>query len=137
MLKTLTAPAANAAPTSGPRIGTHAYRQPDSPFPAIGSRECASRGPRSRAGLIAYPVVPPSESPIPQTRLPTRYGPRPAAGPVAATLFEKIAPTTKTRTKVAMISLNRFEIEARIAGAVQKQASFRDASGVSFQCGKY
>ena len=35
------------------------------------------RGPRSRAGLMAYPVVPPSERPMAHTSMPTRYGPSP------------------------------------------------------------
>src|SRR5882762_6542466 len=58
-----------------------------------------------------------------------------ATGP-AAGLFEKIAPTTKTSTKVPITSLNRFGMNRRMAGAVQKHARFREASGVSFQCGK-
>src|SRR6267378_6084929 len=73
---------------------------------------------------------------MPQTRAATRYGPRPAAGPEVATAFEKMAPTTKTKTKVPTISLTRFAPNLRIAGAVQKHASFRPWSGVSFQCGK-
>src|SRR6266436_1124947 len=88
----------------------------------MGRMACAMRGPRSRAGLIAYPVGPPRDIPMPQTRLPTRYGPSPAAGPAAETRFEKIAPTTKTSTKVAMISLSKFVTVLRIAGAVQKRS---------------
>src|SRR5437763_2468632 len=80
-----TAAAARTAPANGPRIGTHAYPQPDPPLPAIGSRLWAMRGPRSRAGLIAYPVVPPNESPIPHTKAPTRIGPRTAATTAGAT----------------------------------------------------
>src|SRR5260370_40301597 len=95
------------------------------------------RGPRSRAGLIAYPVGPPRDRPMPQTKLPTRYGPSPAAGPVGETLLEKIAPTTKTSTKVAIISLSKLVAALRIAGAVQKHPSLGAASSVSFQCGKY
>src|SRR5216683_271054 len=137
MLKILTAPAANAAPTSGPRIGTHAYRQPDSPFPAIGSNECASRGPRSRAGLIAYPVVPPSESPIPQTSAPTSIGPSPAATPAGATRFENSAVATSTRTKVPSTSLKKFHTGRYTAGAVAKHANFASAFSVNSQCGLY
>jgi len=74
---------------------------------------------------MAYPVVPPRESPIPQTNAATRYRPKPEAGPDVATALEKIAPTTKTRTSVPTISLTRFAPNLRIAGAVQKQASFR------------
>src|SRR5579859_3538585 len=55
--------------------------------------------------IDGIPVVPPSERPIAQTRHPTRYGPRPAAGPSFATALAKIAPAMNTRTKVPMISL--------------------------------
>src|SRR5260370_41638633 len=98
---------------------------------------CAMRGPRSRAGLIAYPVGPPRDKPMPQTRLPTRDGPSPAGGPVAETLLEKIAPTTNTSTKVAIVSLNRFVNVFRIAGAVQKHPNLAAVSGVSFQGGSW
>src|SRR5215468_6362074 len=74
---------------------------------------------------------------MPHTRLPTKYGPRPDAGPPADTLFEKIAPTAKTSTNVPMISLTKFANIFRIAGAVQNTPSFALTSGVSFQCGKY
>src|SRR5215470_12905093 len=74
---------------------------------------------------------------MPHTRLPTKYGPRPDAGPPADTLFEKIALTTKTSTNVPMISLTKFANVFRIAGAVQNTPSFALTSGVSFQCGKY
>jgi hypothetical protein len=47
--------------------------------------------------------------------------------------LEKIAPTTNTRAKVAMTSLTKFAKAFRIAGAVQKQASFNPWSGVSLQ----
>src|SRR5437867_7990386 len=120
---------------SGPITGIGAYPQSEPPFPSIGRIACAMRGPRSRAGLIAYPVGPPSDNPIPQTKLPTRYGPSPEAGPVAETPLEKIAPTTKTSTKVAMTSLSKFVTPLRIAGAVQKHASLISVSGVSFQSG--
>src|SRR5208282_2865507 len=95
------------------------------------------RGPKSRAGLIAYPVVAPSERPIPQTKDATRYGPSPAPTPLAETSFEKIAAITNTSTRVARISLTRFHAALRIAGAVQNMASFAAGSGVSFQCGPY
>src|SRR5207249_3477049 len=91
---------------------------------------CTMRGPRSRAGLIAYPVVAPRDRPMPQTRLPTRYGPRPAAGPDAETLFEKIAPTTKTSTKVPMTSLSKFATVLRIAGAVQNSGAHGSRAAV-------
>src|SRR5277367_4306279 len=85
------------------------------------------RGPKSRAGLMAYPVVPPSESPMPHTSAPTRYGPRPPAGPVAATCFEKIVATTNTSVSVPITSLMKFHAGLRIAGTVQKIASLAGA----------
>src|SRR6266446_3868911 len=63
------------------------------------------RGPRSRAWLMAHPVVPPSDRPMAHTSTPTRYGPRAAAGPIKATFFEKIAATTVTRTSGVAIAL--------------------------------
>src|SRR6267154_2099557 len=74
---------------------------------------------------------------MPQTKLPTEYGPSAAAGPFAETLFEKIAPATKTKTNVAITSLIKFVTVFRIAGAVQNTPSFNPVSDVSFQCGKY
>src|SRR5260370_34952304 len=47
-----------------------------------------------------------------------------------------MAPTTNTRMNVPTLSLTKFAPNLRIAGAVQKQASFRPWSGVSFQCGR-
>jgi hypothetical protein len=61
---------------------------------------------------------------MPQTSAPTRKGPSPDTGPETATAFEKIAPTTKTRMRVPRISLIKFAPNLRIAGVVQKQASF-------------
>lgn len=46
-------PAANAAPTIGPTIGTQEYFQSLSLLLWIGSKKCIILGPRSRAGLIA------------------------------------------------------------------------------------
>src|SRR5579864_5779333 len=118
ILNILMANPAAPPPSKGPIIGTSAYPQSDGPLPAIGRMAWAMRGPRSRAGLIAYPVGPPSDSPIPQTRQATRYGPYPGMKPVPATAFEKIAPTTKTRMKVPIISLTAFMAGFRIAGPV-------------------
>src|SRR5882757_9192365 len=137
MFKIFTTAAAKIAPANGPRIGTHAYPQPDPPFPAMGSRAWAMRGPRSRAGLIAYPVDPPNESPIPQTNAPTRIGPRPAATPAGATRFENRAVATITKTKVPSTSLKKFQSGRYTAGAVAKQANFVSVSSVNSQCGLY
>src|SRR5215472_16929159 len=126
---------ASIAPATGPSTGTQAYRQPELPFPAIGRIECASRGPRSRAGLIAYPVVPPSDRPIPQTSAPTSTGPNPGATPAGAIRFEKSAVATSTSTNVPTTSLRKFQNGAYTAGAVAKHANFAPLSSVSSQCG--
>src|SRR5712692_6230524 len=119
---------------SGPTTRTAAEAQSDLTLPATGRIAWAIRGARSRAGLIAYPVVPPSERPIPQTRQATRYAPSPEGNPAAEdTALEKMAATTNTRTSVPMISLTRFAMRLRIAGAVQNTANFKEGSGVSFQ----
>ena len=85
------------------------------------------RGPRSRAGLIAYPVVPPSESPIAHTSMPTRYGPSP--GGTVPVAFEPIAATTRIRTNVPSASEKRLGPRLSIAGDVlearQLQIRFR------------
>src|SRR5699024_57328 len=44
--------APSAPPVSGPTKGTTAYLKLEMPFPGIGRKKCASRGPKSRAGLI-------------------------------------------------------------------------------------
>jgi len=59
--------AASAAPSIGPRIGTQQYFQSLSRLNGKGRRECMIRGPRSRAGLMAYPVGPPKDKPRPST----------------------------------------------------------------------
>ena len=50
---------ASAAAMHGPTTGIHAYPHSDEPLPEMGKIACAILGARSRAGLIAYPVVPP------------------------------------------------------------------------------
>jgi len=70
--------AASDAPRNGPRIGTHAYFQSLSRLPGIGRRKCIFRGPRSRAGFIAYPVGPPMTDPAPgQQEPPVKHSKRP------------------------------------------------------------
>src|SRR5690349_7076066 len=76
---TFTNTPAAAPPTNGPSTGTIAYPQSDEPFPLTGSNACMMRGPRSRAGLIAYPVVPPNDNPIDHTSIPTTHGAYPDA----------------------------------------------------------
>ncbi len=48
-----------------------------------------------------------------------------------------IATTPKTSMNVPMISVIRFATVLRIAGPVQKTASFRPGSSVSLQCARY
>src|ERR1041385_2710602 len=67
--------AAIEPPTIGPTIGIHAYAQSLVPLLLIGKIACMIRGPKSRAGFMAYPVVPPSESPITQTKNATGIAP--------------------------------------------------------------
>src|SRR5437660_11924666 len=85
---------------------------------------------------MAYPVVPPSDTPIRNTRHETRYGPNGPIGMSAATALEENAPTTNTNTNVAIISLVTLFAMLLIAGDVQKQARLTSGSGVSRQCGK-
>ena len=59
--------AAATPPAAGPKTGIHAYHQALLPFPFMGNKACIILGPRSRAGLIAYPVGPPKLIPIPKT----------------------------------------------------------------------
>src|SRR5262249_12143308 len=111
--------------------GTHAYSQSDGPFPGIGKTAWAHRGPRSRAGLIAYPVVPPRQRPIAQTIVATNVVSRPVGSP----LLSATAEATKTRPKVPTASDRTLAGMFRIAGPVPKTASFTPGSAVSFQCG--
>src|SRR3954453_17092811 len=121
-------------PMSGPTTGIHAYPQSDGPLPAIGRIACMMRGPRSRAGLIAYPVGPPSDRPMPSTSRPTISGPSAVS---AVALLAKNARIPNTSTKVPMISVIMFDTGLRIAGPVEKQASFSPGSSVSLQWSRY
>src|ERR1700722_8924475 len=126
---------ASIARTDRQTAGIAAYPQFDPAFLPSGSMACAILGPKSRAGLIAYPVVPPSDKPIAHITAALRTLPSPATEPVA-TFSEKIAPTTVTSTKVPIISLSRFAPILGMAGEVEKHASFKFASSVTFQCGR-
>src|ERR1041385_7760242 len=123
----------------GPTTGTQAYAQSESPFPATGRTQCASRGPRSRAGLIAYPVGPPSDSPIENTSSPTRNGPNPASQPLSGLRFLglRIASTPSTRKNVPIASVIRFAAGLRIAGIVQNPPRLDSLLSVAAQCGRY
>ena len=82
---------------------------------------------------MAYPVVPPRDSPIPHTTIATRYGASPGAGPAAANVFDPIAAIASSRTAVAISSHRKLQNGLRTAGEVQNTASFAAGSGVSGQ----
>ena len=68
--------AANAAPINGPTTGTQLYPQSALAFNVPPrKRPKVKRGPRSRAGLFAEPVVPPKLKPIAQTKIATGNAP--------------------------------------------------------------
>ena len=86
-----------AAPAAGPNTGIQAYPQSEVPLFLMGKIACMIRGPKSRAGLMAYPVVPPNPNPIPHTKIPTKKGPRPCS------TLEKVpkATTAKAEAKAS------------------------------------
>ena len=59
----------------GPTTGIQLYDQSPDPFLPIGRMECIMRGAKSRAGLIANPVGPPSPIPITVTNKATGRAP--------------------------------------------------------------
>src|SRR4051812_26491589 len=97
--------------------------------------EWARRGAKSRAGLIAYPVLPPRDRPIDHTNAPTRTGPSPGANPPGAIRRENSAVETRIKTNVPSASLKKFQSHLGMAGEVQKHASFAPGSSVTAQCG--
>src|SRR4030081_1706111 len=105
----------------------------------MGSTACAMRGPRSRAGLIAYPVGPPSESPMAITITPTSKGPNPFARSEPGTKLpgERTARSASTSANPPMNSDRRLAPGCRIAVVVENTASLLTGSGVAFQCGRY
>lgn len=91
-------PTASNAPIIGPHSVTIPYPQLELPLPLIGRTACAKRGPRSRAGFIAYPVSPPKDIPqdtiIPNTnKFPTPAGAAPGI-PLIANTSTKVATTS-------------------------------------------
>ena len=124
--------AANAAPIIGPNTGTHAYSALNDALSLMGTNECTMRGPKSLAGLIAYPVVPPNESPIAQTRKATGNAPiepKPI-GVVESKVASLKCRMVKIRTKVASVSLSKLRGKFLIAGEVQNTACLAPASSV-------
>ena len=82
------------------------------------------RGPRSRAGLIAYPVGPPSDRPMTRTSRPTGRAPVSSHPPVARSAAKTcgtIARIPNTNMNVPTISVIRFAAVLRIAGPVENR----------------
>ena len=102
----------------------------------MGKIACIILGIRSLAGLIAYPVGPPKDKPMPKTNNPTGKAPM-APNPILAP--SKLAPlisgeatqkTVKTRTKVPINSARKLSTVLGIAGAVAKVPSLAPLSSV-------
>src|SRR5258708_4819411 len=103
--------------SNGPMMGTSAYPQSEFPLPLMGRIAWATRGPKSRAGFIAYPVGPPRLKPSDHAKTPHNQGPNPGGSPVVDTaLLPKLKPTT-IRQVVAMTSARRFAGRLRTASA--------------------
>ncbi len=91
------------------------------------------RGPRSRAGLTANPVGPPSDKPIPNSSNATgnaSNAPRLVCG-------ETIIITPNTSTKVPTASVIILCIGLLMAGPVQNAANCEPWSVVSSKCWRY
>ncbi len=114
-------------PVIGPKIGIHAYAQSDGPFLLMGKRAWAILGPRSRAGLIAYPVGPPRESPIAIISTPTTRGFKPSLN-----VFAPIASSPNTNTAVPISSDPKLDGVCLIAGAVANTLNLAPGSSVFF-----
>src|SRR5690606_17203378 len=102
--------AADSAPSSGPITGSHAYDPLKWDLLRNGRSAWTIRGPKSRAGLIAYPVVPPSDKPMTHTRkvtgiAPIDPSPIGVSSPIEASVKCKIV---KIKTKVPTTSLTRL-----------------------------
>src|SRR5690606_21713449 len=98
-------------------------------------------GPRSRAGLIAYPVVPPSAKPITHTKKATGTAPN-APNPTGVALSSSRAAPVEERitiinTKVPTSSEIIFVGRLRMAGTVPNGANFNAGSGVASKCSSY
>ena len=100
--------AAIKAPINGPITGIHEQLQSFDALFFIGKIECIILGPKSLAGFMAYPVVPPKDRPIDQTKKATGTAPidpRPIISCVSFIVaFEKFK-MVKIKTKVPIISL--------------------------------
>ena len=92
------------------------------PLLGIGSKKYANRGPKSRAGFNAYPVVAPKDIPIDATKIPMTIGAKPSA------IFPKqrIASINKN---VAIISDIKLKGLLSMAGPVAKIPTQFPSSG--------
>ena len=113
----------------GPTIGTQAYFQLAVPLFGTGKIVYANRGPQSRAGLTAKPVVPPSAIPIAVMINPTINGFNP---------WVKLPKSSNVKMKMneAINSLKKLKTGLSIAGAVAKIPT-ELPSASSFEALKY
>src|SRR5690554_624812 len=94
----------------GAKTGIHAYFQSLSSLLLKGINVCTILGPRSRAGLIAYPVVPPKLSPIEKTTKATGSAPSDPRPTLLLPRYSycncgnEISNTANTKTNVPMNS---------------------------------
>ena len=114
----------------GPATGIHAYDQSLSRLPDIGSTKWAMRGPKSRAGLMAYPVGPPNPIPMPATSNATGN----ASNAPSELVGADAANAPKASTNVPMSSVKKLENEWRMAGEVLNTPSLRSGSSVASKC---
>src|SRR5699024_1604134 len=122
-------------PTTGPVTGIQAYFQSDVPLPGVGNNASIILAPTSRAGVMAYPVAPPQDTPTATINKATAIGERPSEKSVGPTINNK----AKSKTNVPITSLRRFCIGLLTlteSGAVENTPNFAALSSVSLQCGK-
>ena len=110
---------------TGPTNVTIPYPQLELPFPLIGRTECARRGPRSRAGFIAYPVNPPKDIPQ-ETIIPNTNKLFTPAGASAG-----IPLIANTHTKVATTSAKMLSGKFGIDGPQENTPNLVPASSVA------
>ena len=121
------------APITGPATGIHEYDHSLCPFVLMGKIKWDNRGPRSRAGLIAYPVGPPRDSPMPNTSNATGN----AFNVPSASEGGDMARAPNIKTKVATISVMRLYLSFRMAGVLQNTARTNSLSSVASKCSLY
>jgi len=72
--KILQAEPPNSSPKISPKKGIKVCFQSEFPLPLMGRKKCANLDPKSLAGLLVNPVVPPIENPITMINAPTTRG---------------------------------------------------------------